>query len=177
MLNPQHWIPIKWPKTISLNCCEFTDNIDPEICDTESLKIVDDSRFNKSGAIYINWEKFPNLKYLFLFVNDIDLTYINKCENLEIVLIDVDNRQQVGLVKNLPNTICELKKLKRLSSNCILQSKTHFKSKDLISCNVLTTQKITSCGPTTVPICTELYHEKYVDSNNLSYFSIVSPVF
>lgn len=87
--NPQHWI-FYWPKKVYIYYCNITDKIDPpSICDTEHLVIINHKIINKNNKkMIINWNKFPNLKYLKIKTNNLELNNLNNSIKKEIELYD-----------------------------------------------------------------------------------------
>jgi len=82
--DPHLWL-YKWPKTVYFVSCNFYKGvIDPYTkVDTENLSIID---YNKHKLI-INWKKFPNLIYLNLECDDVEMNGIEECKNLKKIVL------------------------------------------------------------------------------------------
>lgn len=81
VINPQNLIFCKWPKTVILDNCKFTDGINPYLSDTEVLII------KNYNMLKINWKKFPKLKKIILKCNTEN--YIDHIENIKKYCKDV----------------------------------------------------------------------------------------
>jgi hypothetical protein len=102
--NPQHWIFGNWAKEMYFFDCNFNDTIkNKNNFITEKLYIT--SRLKKQ--LKINWKNFPNLKKIKLEIDDIDLNEIENCKKLEIIFLNIKN-------KNKKIDICQLNKLTNL---------------------------------------------------------------
>jgi hypothetical protein len=127
--TPQYWINNKWCKIVHLYNCYLEDKIDPlNICNTEQLIIQNIYPSKWKNKLKINWNKFPNLRILQLDIQNIDLVNIEICQNLELIYININEKTEFS------SSIGTLKKLKHLITNCIIDNRTYFKSKDLLTC-------------------------------------------
>ena len=138
LVNPHRFLYFTWPKSIKFTkSYVIVDNhIDPDKTKTEELYIA----LNYSDILeelIINWEKFKNLKYLYLNIYDInDFTDIEKyCPNIEILFLYLEKSNSTnGKESVLPKNIVKLSKLKHLLTNCSLEDNIHFISKELKTC-------------------------------------------
>lgn len=114
--DPNIWIPIKWPKKISLiNCLSSNYILNPyEETDTEELYIYNFDRhmYKPTKNVKINWSKFPKLKKLYIDSHSIDLSTLNVCSKLEQIIIDMNIQQQLNF------SIKDFSNIKSLISNC-----------------------------------------------------------
>jgi hypothetical protein len=89
--NPQSWI-FFWPKKVYLYYCNITDKIDPPVkCITERLEIINHNIIHKNNKkLFINWDKFPNLKIIYIKVNNLEMKNFEviKNKNMYIELYD-----------------------------------------------------------------------------------------
>ena len=134
--KPTTWIPIKWPREIILTQCNMSkDKLSPPPgSKVEIIRITD----SVSSTIYIDWEKFPDLKILELNSLNVNLSGIEHCLSLEKVCIILNPRN------TFPKYIADLKQLSFLVSNLVPTSPLHFISKKLRVC--LVPKKRTSKG-------------------------------
>jgi hypothetical protein len=93
--DPHIWLPHYVERIIFENCF-ISSYINPgeQAYVTKSLKITDYHRHNSKTQLRINWECFPNLEELELYVHDVDLTNIKQCKllkSLKINFISTDN--------------------------------------------------------------------------------------
>lgn len=158
IIDPHLWIPISWPKYVSLIRCPIYGYIDSPISNTEYLDITDPHR-NKNiiKTVRINWKKFPKLKKLYLYLPLVDLTGIEACQDLEILVINLH------ISIPLPQDISKLPNLVRLITNCNMAEKTHFVSKRLTECNMGNEQLFTTGAFNIFPLLTTV-------SRNLNYY-------
>lgn len=76
--NPHIWIPQYVERMVFDHCCVVKE-INPIMTSyvTKYLKITDYHRTKYKTKVYINWEKFPNLEKISLYVFDINLDGLN----------------------------------------------------------------------------------------------------
>ena len=95
----------------------------PEIQKTQDLRIVD-----PGIPITVNWEKFPELRRLWINVKDINVEGIASCTKLTYLLLDLRGREVFPpLLANLPN-------LEILKSSLRMNRKLFFESSRLSLC-------------------------------------------
>jgi len=124
ILNPQNFMPSLWPKSVLMYYCKFSTILNPSASKTEDFKIF--SFYDtQNRAIKINWNKFKNLKNLYLYCDNIDLNGLENCEQLENIFI------YLFKVKTISKEIGGLKNLKCVITNCDIEIGTHFISKNM----------------------------------------------
>lgn len=128
MHDPDAWLYVPWVKRVYMHYCKLRSLINPPLSlQTETLHIYN----SKESKIKINWNKFPNLKSLYIDCYEIDLKGIEKCQNLEKIFIQVKN-----MVINDLHNIGSLMKLNYFISNFKVQNLTTFYSPYLTDCIV-----------------------------------------
>jgi hypothetical protein len=108
----------------------MNNRINPDKTTTEILIIRDVHRSKSNKKITINWEKFPRLRVLDLYIFDIELKGIEQCKMLESVRIDTFAKTC------LPSTVSDLTGLRFIATTCYTSEPLHFVSKSLKSCFV-----------------------------------------
>jgi hypothetical protein len=79
MDDPHLWLP-KYLENVTFDHCSVTKYINPRniVYQTKSLVIKDYNRGKSySKPLRINWEKFPNLENLVLYVYDVNIDMLN----------------------------------------------------------------------------------------------------
>lgn len=104
--NPQLWIPMRWPKVVSIHNCAISDYIDPPVSGTEEIEIAN----CYDSVVNINWKKFPNLKHINISCKNINFSGIENCTNIESISIQLSKT----------NFIPSLDKLGQISTNCYI---------------------------------------------------------
>lgn len=75
--NAHLWLPF-YPERISFEHCSITKYINPSVQPhVKSLKITDYFRYKFKTIVKINWDCFPNLEELELYVYDFDRNGLN----------------------------------------------------------------------------------------------------
>ena len=123
LLNIQHFMPSKWPESVTIFNSKITDTLSPNAEKTKHLKIH--SMYHLRKPLKINWKKFKNLKSLYIYYDDIILDGIDECTSLTNIFIFLIKK------KVLNYKVASLKKLKILITNCDVQKDTTFMSKEL----------------------------------------------
>jgi len=102
--NPHLWVPI-FRENMFFTHCSFPMPLIPGKGgrSTKWIVITDYHRYKNKLTLEINWEDFPNLEELELYVHDVKITGIDKCEKLRKVKINTINYKIIGNVseKNL----------------------------------------------------------------------------
>jgi hypothetical protein len=82
------WFP-HFVETMIFEHCVITQ-LDPgkPVYVTKRLKLVDYFRHKYRTTVFINWECFPNLEEVELYVYDVNLNGIEGCKNLRVRKID-----------------------------------------------------------------------------------------
>ena len=115
------------PKIVSFsNCVMGQAYIDPPTTATEILSIWDHTR---NSLLHINWVKFPKLKALYIRTWDIVLENLDKCQELEIICINIQNTSRC-----LPIWVGNFPKLQIIIVNMKTQYTYHFVSPRLELC-------------------------------------------
>ena len=171
LVNPHCFLYFTWPKFIKFTkCYVIVDNhIDPDKTKTEELYIALNYYHlteidRKKEELIINWEKFQNLKYLYLNIYDIkDFTDIEKyCPDIEILFLYLEKSNSTnGKESVIPKNIGKLSKLKHLLTNCSLEDNIHFISKDLKTCIYNNTNNISCTFDSTKFIVKDRYYYIY----------------
>ena len=119
MYNPHNFMPGKWPKKVSIYYSILSTPLNPNNADkTETLKIY--SLYEKCKQIKINWNKFKNLKNLYIYCEDVNLDGIEVCSKLSNIFIYLIKK------KTLPNNLGSFKNLNSFITNCDLENNTTF---------------------------------------------------
>lgn len=95
----------KWSKIIKFNNCQFQSIIDPEnVVETEELTI------RLSTEVKINWNKFKNLKMIYLDLYKINFEDCDKLDKLEKVFLNIKSHPivkyktpDITFIQDLPN--------------------------------------------------------------------------
>jgi len=136
-----------WPRKVIFDRCQISSTlIDPDAKNTEILIIKNVCRFDTQEKLYINWEKFPNLKVIDIYLSSIDISNIGVCENLEAIRIDVSQKDIT-----LPCSIGKLKKLKFIATTCNADEWSHFDSEKLRICFLPKQKQIFTSNSKLVP--------------------------
>lgn len=89
--NPHIWLP-HYVERIEFDHCAITSYVNP--CSranphlVKSFKLKDYHRYKFKTKIRINWNCFPNLEELELYVHDVDMTGLEKLKKLKRINID-----------------------------------------------------------------------------------------
>ena len=125
MTNPFDWIPNKWPRKIVFSHCYLGNRkITPPKSITEELTISIFTIGSHYSRLNIDYSLLPELKKVYIVAPDINLEYLEKCQKLESIVINltkIDN-------KELPSWIASLPKLKVLIVNFESKEPLHFVS-------------------------------------------------
>jgi hypothetical protein len=87
--DPHIWLPIYVEKLI-FEHCSIPSYINPgkQIHITKSIKLTDYHKYKFKTVLRINWECFPNLEELDLYVHKVELTGIQVCKKLKSIKIN-----------------------------------------------------------------------------------------
>lgn len=87
--NPHLWLP-NYVERLVFEHCAITNYLNPKKCIyvTKYLKLTDYNRYKYEKTLRVNWECFPNLEELELYVHSVDLTGIEKCTKLKRMIIN-----------------------------------------------------------------------------------------
>jgi len=120
----------KWPKIVTFkNCVMGSLCIVPPLDNvTEILSITD---YTRSSLLTIDWNKLVKLRALYIRAWDMVLDGLEKCENLEIICINLQNTQRY-----IPTWIGNFSKLTTIIMNMKTNSTYHFISPKLEMCLV-----------------------------------------
>jgi hypothetical protein len=84
--NPHNWLP-HYVEKLCFNHCAITSYVNPSPRSNSHvvkyLKLTDYNRYRYKTTLRINWDCFPNLEELELYVYDVDLVGIEKCIKLK----------------------------------------------------------------------------------------------
>ena len=126
IIEPFILIP-EWPKIVNFtNCVMGPSYIDPPTTSTEILSIAEHTR---NSLLHINWKKFPKLRAIYIRTWDIVLDNLDKCQDLEIICIDLQNTKTY-----LPPWVGKFPNLKIIIVNMKTQYTYHFISPYLELC-------------------------------------------
>ena len=126
IIEPVLFLP-EWPRIVTFtNCVMGKSYIDPPPTSTEILRITE---YTRNSLLHINWKKFPKLKALYIRTWDIVLDNLDKCQELEIICIDIQNDK-----KYIPSWIGNFPKLHIIIVNMKTQYTYHFISPHLEIC-------------------------------------------
>jgi hypothetical protein len=83
MENPQSILP-KFVRNIYFDHCSISKYINPKkiMYQTKKLRLTDYHRYSNKQKLRINWNCFPNLEELELYVYDVDLSGIENLPKL-----------------------------------------------------------------------------------------------
>ena len=97
--NPHLWVPIFKEKMFFTNC-SFPDRLSPGKVgrSTKYIVITDYHRYKNKLTLEINWQDFPNLEYLELYVHNLKIKGIDQCKELRKVKINTTKYKIVGNV-------------------------------------------------------------------------------
>ena len=93
ILNPQYYMPSKWPKSVLIYYSKILDVLSPNADKTENLKIYTTSTLGR--IIKINWNKFKNLKNLYIFTDDICFEGIEVCTQLSNIFVFLVKKKKI----------------------------------------------------------------------------------
>ena len=87
--DPHLWLP-NYTQYLVFDHCSISGYLNPgrHGSVTKSLKIRDYHRYKNKQTLRVNWECFPNLEELELYVYNVDMTDINKLKKLTTVIIN-----------------------------------------------------------------------------------------
>jgi hypothetical protein len=84
--NPHIWLP-HYVERLCFDHCAITSYINPhpryKSYMVKYLKLTDYNRYKFKSTLRINWDCFPNLEELEVYVHDVDLVGINMCKKLK----------------------------------------------------------------------------------------------
>lgn len=124
--EPVPFIP-EWPQIVSFTNCLMGNNyIDPPTTATEILSITE---YTRNSLLHINWKKFPKLRAVYIRTWAIVLDDLDKCKNLEIICMDIQNTNRY-----LPPWVGSFPKLQTIIVNMKTQYTYHFISPYLELC-------------------------------------------
>ena len=87
--DPHIWIPHYVEKLIFKHCSVISYiNPKEQVYVTKYFKLIDYHRYKYKQTLRINWERFPNLEELELYVYDVDLIGIKHCKKLKRTVIN-----------------------------------------------------------------------------------------
>ena len=128
IIEPIMIVP-EWPQVVNFNNCVMgKEYIDPQTTSTEILSILDHTR---NSLLHINWKKFPKLRAVYIRTWDIILDDLDKCKNLQIICMDIQNTSRY-----LPPWVGNFPKLQTIIVNMKTQYTYHFSSPHLEICLV-----------------------------------------
>ncbi len=108
---PQSWVTCVWPETTLFRQCHSDAPLSPPPGSrTTSLHLVDMST-KGNGKLIVEWDKLPDLKKIYIATDCIELEGLEKCINLEVVIIELRNH------KTIPEALFKLPKLRVIVSN------------------------------------------------------------
>lgn len=114
--NPHLWVPI-FRENMFFTHCSFPISLRPGKGgrSTKCMVLTDYHRYKNKVTLEINWCDFPNLEELELYVYDVKITGIEKCEKLKKVKINTAKYQIIGNVseKNLWPLLLNTQRKKR----------------------------------------------------------------
>ena len=139
--DPISWIIYqRWPRKVIFNNCNMGyRTIDPLPSITEILVIRENRNFQDDNMLCINWCKFPKLRVLDIYTYNIDLEGIEKCKDLEVIRIDIQNTDN-----KLPKHFADFQNLTFLATVMYCELPLHFISKKLKFCSVPKKQDFTT---------------------------------
>ena len=87
--DPHLWLP-NYTQHLIFDHCSISEYLNPgrQARVTKSLKLRNYHRYKNKQTLRVNWECFPNLEELELYVYDVDMTGIEKLKKLKTVVID-----------------------------------------------------------------------------------------
>jgi hypothetical protein len=84
--DPHIWLP-HYVEKLFFDHCAITEYVNPPNRSNSQVvkyfKLTDYNRYKFKTTLRINWNCFPNLEELELYVYDVDLVGIDKCRNLK----------------------------------------------------------------------------------------------
>ena len=140
-MDPVSWITYRrWPKTVIFSRCELNyRTIEPLPSITETFIIRENRHLHNKKTLHINWSRFPKLRVLDIYTYNIELEGIEKCQELEVIRVDV-----VPLDVVMPKCFADFRNLKFLATNMCSNEKLHFVSRKLKFCSVLKKEDFTT---------------------------------
>jgi hypothetical protein len=96
--NPHLWVPM-FKENMIFTHCSFPSRIfnRHDCYVTKYLKITDYHRYKNKLILRIDWDMFPNLEELVLYVFDVDLNHIKNCTKLKSCNIDTLNKNKITI--------------------------------------------------------------------------------
>ena len=91
--DPHHWI-IRFPKLVNCAGCDLTEDFIPhggKQCETEILTFRNIGENSPKVLFKTDWSLFPKLRRLVLFVEEVDLTGLDKLKQLDTIVIYTAN--------------------------------------------------------------------------------------
>ena len=89
--DPHLWIPHYVEKLI-FEHCSIPSYLNPkkQVFVTKYFKLIDYNRYKYKTTLRVNWECFPNLEELELYVHDVNWTFLDHCKKLKRVIINTN---------------------------------------------------------------------------------------
>ena len=87
--NPHMWLP-EYTQCLIFEHCSLSEYFNPkkQIYTTKVLKLIDYHRYKNKINLQINWNCFPNLEELYLYVYQVNINGLDDLKHLKIIKIN-----------------------------------------------------------------------------------------